>query len=289
MLPIIFYISFAVLLLLVFLVWKFRNYYKEFVFGILFYFFAISVILQVIPVGRAITSDRYSYIASIGILWIVVLFCDRIMTQNPQWKNYFIAAFIVVAGLFAMQTHERNKIWENPITLVTDAIEKADTNSLYMDYLYASRGSAKDKTENYAEANKDYDIAIRLNPLYSKALLNRALNKEKLKDYAGAIRDYGLAIRGELNYTTAYYSRGTLQINLKNYQAAIADFDTVLMIDPKYSEAYNNRGAAKHLMGNVAGACEDWKAAASRGLENSINNVKTVSYTHLTLPTNREV
>lgn len=273
-LPLIFYVSFAVVLGLSFLVWTYRKYYKELVFGILFYLFAISVTLQIIPVGRAITSDRYSYLSSIGILLIVVLLIDKVIVAKPQLKNYFLGLLVLCAGIFAVQTHQRNNIWDDPVTLVTDAIEKASPNSMYMDYLYASRGSAKDKKENYVEANKDYDIAIGMNPNYSKALLNRALNKEKLKDFAGAKTDYDLTIKAEPGYTMAYYSRGTLKINLKDYPGAIADYDTVLKLDPTYAQAYNNRGAAKHLMGNVAGACEDWKAAASRGLENSINNVQ---------------
>lgn len=274
MLPIIFYISFVALFALIFFAWKFRKYYGEFIFGILFYFFCISVTLQVIPVGRAITADRYSYVSSIGILWIVVMLGNKLISQKPELKNYFVGAIVLIAGVFAIQTRERNKIWDNPITLVSDAIEKADTNSLYLDYLYASRGSAKDKLQMYAEANKDYDIAIGINPLYSKALLNRALNKEKLQDFQGALKDYNLTIKADPKYSNAFYSRGTLQINLKNYKAAVTDFDTVLILDPNYSEAYNNRGAAKHLSGDVTGACEDWKAAAGKGLQNAINNVE---------------
>lgn len=273
-LPILFYMAPVAIAAIAFAVWKFRHLYKELVFGILFYVFAISVTLQALPVGRAITADRYSYISSIGILLLVVLLLEKLILQKPPLKKYFTMAVIIIAAIFSVQTHARNKIWENPITLVTDAIEKADTNSLYMDYLYASRGSAKDKIQDYAGAIKDYDIAIGINPVYDKALLNRALDKEKLNDFQGALLDYALTIKAKPDYADAFYSRGTLKINLKDYPGAIADFDSVLLLAPGYAQAYNNRGAAKHLSGDVPGACSDWKAAAQQGLENSIKNVE---------------
>ena len=59
-----------------------------------------------------------------------------------------------------------------------------------------------------------------------------------------------------------YYEQGVEKSKSGNYREAIADFSKAIEINPKFFKAYTNRGAVKEA---------------------------TVSYTHLTLPTNREV
>lgn len=43
------------------------------------------------------------------------------------------------------------------------------------------------------------------------------------------------------------------------------DFDTVLSIDPKDQEAYNNRGWARKALGDMSGACQDWRTSKKLG------------------------
>jgi len=38
-------------------------------------------------------------------------------------------------------------------------------------------------------------------------------------------------------------------------------------INPEYSDAYVDRGIAKELVGDLKGACADWKEASSLGVK----------------------
>ena len=48
---------------------------------------------------------------------------------------------------------------------------------------------------------------------------------------------------------------------LGHYSEALADFDHAITLNSRYAEAYYNRGVAKHILGDEAGAEEDFARA----------------------------
>ena len=54
---------------------------------------------------------------------------------------------------------------------------------------------------------------------------------------------------------------------MKNNAAAIQDFSMAIRLNPRFVDAYRNRGIAKEMMGDLAGACADWKIASALGQE----------------------
>ena len=73
---------------------------------------------------------------------------------------------------------------------------------------------------------------------------------------------------------TFYYNRATSYIANSEYDAAITDLDKAIELKSDYAEAYVSRGIAYDYKKDFDAALRDYTA---------------VSYTHLTLPTNREV
>jgi tetratricopeptide (TPR) repeat protein len=109
---------------------------------------------------------------------------------------------------------------------------------------FFNSGIAKNNLEQYAEAIKDFDKAIELNPNDAAAYNNRGLAKKDLRQYAEAIQDYDKAI--ELNpNAAAYYNRGIVKNYLGQYAKAIKDFDKAIELNPNYACFYNYRSIAK--------------------------------------------
>ena len=46
-------------------------------------------------------------------------------------------------------------------------------------------------------------------------------------------------------------------------------FTKAIELDPNYANAYYNRGISKENLGDLNGACADWKKAAALGHKNS--------------------
>ena len=66
-----------------------------------------------------------------------------------------------------------------------------------------------------------------------------------------------------------YFKSGFDKFEAKDYYGAIADYTKAIELDPNYRSAYKNRGISKENLGDLKGACADWKKAAALGHKNS--------------------
>jgi tetratricopeptide (TPR) repeat protein len=103
--------------------------------------------------------------------------------------------------------------------------------------------------KDYDSAIQDYTEAIRLDPNYAPAFLNRADAWRAKKEYDIAITDYTEAIRLNPKDAGAYHNRGASWFATKNYENATRDYDEAIRhyneairLNPKNGSAYHNRG-----------------------------------------------
>ncbi|MBN8704021.1 MAG: hypothetical protein J0M08_13215 [Bacteroidetes bacterium] len=276
-LPWFFYASPVVLMLFALLSYWFKTSRSVLLFSFGFYLVGLMLVLQLIPVGRAITADRYSYLPHIGIsflIGIVYVRLEELFKKNkPIIPKLYLYSLVLFAIACMWLTTKQVKVWQDSLTVTTNAIEQNEGNYLYKDFIYASRGVAKDKLEDYASAILDYDKSLEYNPTYYQVYYNRALDKEKIKDLSGALADYSKAVEVNPSYAKAYFSRGTLKINTSDLAGAIQDFDLAIKYDANMIEAYNNRGGAKYMNNQKEEGCNDWKIAAAKGFKNSQENI----------------
>tara|TARA_B100000700_G_scaffold314504_1_gene401179 strand:+ start:872 stop:1450 length:579 start_codon:yes stop_codon:yes gene_type:complete len=156
--------------------------------------------------------------------------------------------------------------------VILSAPEKAKAESAVF---YYNRGVDKSNAGDYYGAISDYNKAIEINPRYADAYYNRGLAKRKSGDNYGAISDYSKAIEITPMNESAYYNRGNVKgRDLKDYYGAISDFSKVIEINPRNANAYGNRGLAKKFIGDMEGACSDWRKSASMGKANAAQWVR---------------
>lgn len=99
-------------------------YFRIYAFGMGFFVFNVALVLQFISVGAAIMSDRYSYVAYIGLLFMLAYFIHELMVKKPGLKAALWAVLIIFSGWLTYLCYERTFVWHDSETLLTDAIEK---------------------------------------------------------------------------------------------------------------------------------------------------------------------
>lgn len=67
----------------------------------------------------------------------------------------------------------------------------------------------------------------------------------------------------------ALFLRGFSYEEIGSTNLAFSDLNRAIEIDPGYGLAIRYRGILKEKIGNIAGACEDWKRAAALGLQDT--------------------
>lgn len=126
---------------------------------------------------------------------------------------------------------------------------------------YLNRGSAYADLGNYSKAMADFNQALRINPNSAEAYYSRGVTRNEMGDVQGAIADYTQALRLNPNYTYAYVNRGSTRSRLRDYTGAIADCNQALGLDPHDAEVYVNRGEAYRKMGYYQAAIADYNQA----------------------------
>ena len=89
--------------------------------------------------------------------------------------------------------------------------------------------------------------------------------KYRLGEYVNAIKDFDKAIDLNTKNTItndATYFRAQSKFFLEDYYGAIYDFTTFLNINYEFCEGYWNRGMVKEKIGDLVGACQDYKKAS---------------------------
>jgi protein O-mannosyl-transferase len=227
------------------------------IFGMLFFIINITLVLQIVPVGSSIVSERYSYLSYFGLFFIISLELNEFKRISRIRQTYFNIVLVLFILIFSFVSHERNKVWANNFSLYNDVLSKYPES----DVAYENRGSAKiNEHDNYG-AIQDFNKAIELNPKYAKAFYNRGLAKNELHEQEGALQDYSKAIEVNPQYADAYNNRGHLKFELGDNKGSINDYDKAIEINPQHAVALNNRGAAKGQINDFKGAILDFNKA----------------------------
>lgn len=291
LLPLIYYLSPVVVITLGWGLYATYRKYPGIFFGILFFVITISPMIQLIPIARVITADRYVYVSFIGLALIIGYFYKR-YSGKKVIRSLFLIAFTGYAITFIVLSVARIAVWKDGVTLFTDAVEKNpdyphgwgarggvkmrlhDYHGAINDYKEAIRlkitnaeawnncGACYYNMDRFDEAIPWFDEAINMDPSYSMAYYNRAKALEKMgEDKERALSDYDKAIRLDSTFSQAYNSRGYLRWNSADMEGALEDCERVIAIDPVQPEAWHLRGVIRFTQKRYEEALSDYDQA----------------------------
>jgi tetratricopeptide (TPR) repeat protein len=99
--------------------------------------------------------------------------------------------------------------------------------------------------------------AIKFDPLYVPARVNRGLAYFEMGDFTAASLDFSEAIRLEPTNAGHYFKRGVSLAKRGLSERAIESYNEAIRLDPKFAPAYFNRGISYSNVGNSAAASRD--------------------------------
>ncbi len=237
---------------------------KDALYGFLFFLITISVAMPLKWSRTIIIAERYTYLPYIGLSMAMLLLLFRATAKNKKMRLILTSLLLFIAFLFSVQSFRRNKVWENPITLFTDVVDK-NIGKAETSMAFYNRGNEYLRLKNASLAISDYSSAIKLYPSYHQAYYNRGLVYYLTGDNATAIEDFTRTIAIKNNFVDAYINRGAAYRNTGFFELALTDLDKAIMLRPS-ELAYLSRGILYYSNFNQPDkACSDWTLAANMG------------------------
>ena len=124
----------------------------------------------------------------------------------------------------------------------------------------------------FNEVISNLNTSIKINPYFAAAYLARCGTKVNIQEYEEAITDCEKAFQLNLQDSNNYIDKNALYSNLCGAKSAIGenhsailDCNTAVILDSKNSTSYKNRGIVKDNLGDIRGACSDWRKASNLG------------------------
>ena len=95
-------------------------------------------------------------------------------------------------------------------------------------------------------------------------------------DMPGAIRSFAMAIRLDPDYARAYLNRGMAYERIGNLQQAVEDFSRAIELEPEEGKIYYIRSVAHRHLGMAKEAMEDLKKAAALGYRSARETLRSI-------------
>ena len=139
---------------------------------------------------------------------------------------------------------------------------------------YSKKSEKKSANKDYYGAIADLTKAAELGMNF--AYFKRGVEKIYLNDDDGALKDFTIYIDNGGKYFWAFRSRASIYYDKDMFQEALEDYLTSINIDPNEafeSHPYYSIGHCRSALGDMDGACEDWKKASEKGNKFAANDI----------------
>ncbi|MFA4854426.1 MAG: tetratricopeptide repeat protein [Candidatus Omnitrophota bacterium] len=228
LLPFIFLISPLIVLILTSAVILSRRYTRKIIFGSLFFLICVFPVLQLIPTGNAIVADRYAYLSSIGIFYIIAEFIawfyQEKLRKAPILKALTVTGLVIVMAALFLLSWNRCKAWRS-------------ADSWFDDVLKSYPAQVREKISFYKEKiEQDHGSPEAYN---------------NLAVFCGGLGNHGIAIflsqkSIEINPNSpeAYNNLAAAYGFSENFDKAIEFSQKTIALNPRFASAYNNLAVA---------------------------------------------
>lgn len=230
-------------------------------FAIAFYILNLLLVNNIIFNIGGTMGERLIFHSSVGFSIAVAYFLYRGMERiKPARTGHMAlaAVMLIIVGLSAFKTIERNADWKNDEVLFNHDIVNAPNSVLvnanvassYVNRAEAEKDTAKKKAL-LRESLKYYNKAVEVHPTFVSGYMNRGVAYLKLDMPDSAKANYDMAAKLYPNYPKlyeVYYNLGVCYYLAGKVQQAINVWQQVVKMEPKYILAQQSINTAMQAM-----------------------------------------
>jgi cytochrome c-type biogenesis protein CcmH/NrfG len=255
-LPAAYYVSPVVISILAVLCWRARRRVPLLTFGAAFFLLTVVLVLQLLPVGRAVIADRYTYVPYIGLGLALGASVPLLGSRSPVLVRLVVALLVAFGAMLFATTGARCRVWRENITLWTDVIRKDPNVGVAYNNLALT---FKDRGE-YSVAMAYLDRALAVDSTDLEAWANRGNILFLTGRNDSAIASFNRALAMNPNYPVALTSRGAVHFKRGEFEEARADFDRALSVQPDSPQVLLNRASVLRVLRRWPEALADYDA-----------------------------
>ncbi len=208
---------------------------------------------SVVPLNM-LASERRMYLASAGLALIGGWAWYKLVRRH---RRFGLVIAVLVCGIYADFTIERNRVWASPIQLWEDAVRKGP----HMFRAQTNLALAYTKEGREDEALKHLHLALAIKPDFADAWVELGNILQDKAEMERAEEAYRKALNFNPNMEGAYYNLGNVYLKSGRASMAVEYYNKALSRDPHLAIAYNNRGQAYEALGWEERAMSEYRTA----------------------------
>jgi len=231
-------------------------------FGIFWFFITLSIESSFFPIKDALFEHRL-YLPMFGFAMVIAYILFWLLAVHRYWLFAVSAVIILSLGT---ATYLRNQVWQNAISLWSDAVDKNPKNyraQINLGYALRREGRLEEAVSHYRQA---IDIMPNFLPAHNN--IGVALAQQgKLED---AFFHFSEALRIKPGDSETLTNFGQARMQEGKIEEAVLYFHRALKSSPTNAKAHNNLGIAMAQQGKL----EDAAAHFSKALRTEPYNAR---------------
>jgi tetratricopeptide (TPR) repeat protein len=210
-------------------------------FGIVWFFATLAPVLNAHWVGPNVLAERYLYLPSVGVAWLVGLGASKLWRCAgllPAQRRALVLVGVAVGGLFAARIVIRDRDWNNNVVLYTRTLQLSPDAEIILNDLagaYWFEGAV-------GNAESLWKRALAVNPNNVEVLNNLGVLARQRKQYPQAVEFFQRAIMLDTSVMNPHLNLGITYMKMGLTGQAEPQLRAAIALSPSDVEAHTKLG-----------------------------------------------
>ncbi len=230
-----------------------RNKRPVVTFAVFWFFISLSIESSIFPIRDALFEHRL-YLPMFAFALLVAHILCSLLVKRRLWLPAVPLTVILALGA---ATYNRNRVWQDRISLWSDAVSKKPHNYR----AYYNLGAALQANGKAHEAIEYFSEALQIKPNYVEAHCSMGIVLARQGSMEEAIDHFSKALRLAPTYAKAHSEMGVTLARQGDLMNAMAHFREAIRLKPSYADAHDNLAIALMQQGKVKEAIKHFSKA----------------------------